>query len=897
MMSEERPDPDALLERVNAEAAAATRGRLRIYFGASAGVGKTFAMLSAARKRLEEHPRDRILVGIIETHGRAETAALLDGLPVLPRKRLVYQGRDYDEFDLDAVLETHPALVLVDELAHSNAPGSRHPKRWQDVDELLDMGIDVWTTLNVQHLDSLNEVVGGITGIRVSETLPDAVLDAADEVMLVDVSADELLARLQAGKVYLPEQAERAAANFFRKGNLIALREIALRRVADRVEDDVQAYREAQSIAPAWRTEAAVLACVEVSHATEVVRATARLAAQLNVEWHAVSVEPAGAAPQAADRQLLFDALRLAAELGAVTAMLGHEDRAQAWADYARDHNITRLVLARAPARWSVSGALRPRLPARLARAMPEADLIVIAPLAGATPSAPTPSAGRPRVPSVSSWKVYAWAALTAIVPVVASAPLVGVLELANIAMFFLLAVLFVGYRFGRGPAVLSAFLNVVAFDFFFVPPRFSFAVSDAQYLVVFAVMLIAGLATGQLTANLRRQARDAREREARVRATFELARQLAGHLHIEQIVETARVSLTRHFDAEVVMLVPDERERLTPVLPTALPSTLDIGIARWSYDRGQAAGLDTDTLPGSSWRFEPMRAPMRVRGVIALKPAHADALKVPEQQRLFETVASLVAIALERVHYVDVAQQATLRVESQRLHNSLLAALSHDLRTPLAAMVGLAETLDRSTAHDARTGDLAHAIAAEARRMNALVANLLDMARLESGSITLRLEWQSIEEVIGSAIESVRAALGARPVRVALPSDCPLVRFDAVLIERVLANLLENAAKYAPAPAEIVIEVDVDDARLNVAVLDTGPGLPAGSEHAVFEKFVRGHPESATSGLGLGLAICRAIVQAHGGGMRAVNRRTGGAALHFWLPRTPPPQGDEVAT
>ena len=893
-MNDARPDPDDLLARVQAEAHAAKRGHLRIYFGASAGVGKTFAMLSAARKRLEERPSTRIAIGIIETHGRSETAALLAGLRVIDRKRIEHLGRVYEEFDLDTVLAERPDLAIVDELAHTNAPGSRHPKRWQDVEELRDAGIDVWTTLNVQHLESLNEVVGGITGIRVAETLPDAVVDSADEIMLVDITADELLARLRAGKVYLPEQAERAAANFFRKGNLIALREIALRRVADRVEDEVQAYRESQSIAPAWKTEAALLACVDRVHAAAVVRATARFASQLNVEWHAVSVDVAsGTRAQTAASKAVFDAMKLAGDLGATTAMLAHDDAAQAWVDYARDHNISRMVVARATQR---SWPWRRPLAERIAHAMPEADLISIAPAqTPQAPERPAPSA-RVRADHAAAWPRYAWASLAAIAPTLLAAPLSGVLELANIVMFFLLAVLFVGYRYGRGPAVLAAFLNVVAFDFFFVPPRFSFAVTDAQYLVVFTVMLATGLATGQLTANLRRQAQDAREREARARAMFELARKLSGHLQIEQIVETTLASLARSFDAEVVLLIPDAADQLRPAARNALPSTLDSGIARWSYDRAQPAGLETDTLPGSPWRFEPMRAPMRVRGVIALKPAQPASLKVPEQERLLETIATLVAIALERVHYVEVAGAATLHVEAQRLHNSLLAALSHDLRTPLAALVGLADTLERTPPGAPRNAELAHAIAVEARRMNALVANLLDMARLETGQITLKNDWQSIEEVIGSALESVRAALDGRAVQVDLPPELPLVRFDAVLIERVLANLLENAAKYAPAPAAISIRVEFDDARLNVAVLDTGPGLPPGSEGSLFEKFVRGQTESATPGLGLGLAICRAIVIAHGGGMRAVNRREGGASFSFWLPRTEAPSMDDAA-
>lgn len=890
-MTDERPDPDAVLARVQAQEASAQRGKLRIYFGASAGVGKTWAMLAAAR-RLQDEGRD-VVVGIVETHGRSETAALLTGLEILARKRIEYRGRAIEEFDLDAALARKPALILVDELAHTNAPGARHPKRWQDVEELLAAGIDVHTTLNVQHLESLNDVVGGITGIRVQETLPDAIIDAADEVLLVDIPAEELIKRLQAGKVYLPEQAERAAANFFRKGNLIALREIALRRVADRVEDDVQAYREARAIGAAWKTEAAVLACLGPAPGGEyLLRSAARMATQLNADWHAVYVEtPRLQRLPQAERTRILASLQLAEQLSATTAVLSGNDAVAALVDYAREHNISRFVVGRPHARilpWQ-----RP-IAQRIARAMPEADVVLVGNPASAARDDGAAARGRERAVQApeANWN-YLWAALVSIAPTLLATPLAGVLELANIAMLFLLAVVIVAVRWGRGPAVLAAVLDVLAFDFFFVPPRLSFAVSDVQYLVVFAVMLAVGLIIGQLTANLRVQARISVQREQRMRALFQLARELSGHLDTAQIVETALGALRNSLHADAILLLPDADDKLVPAQRDAIPSTLDTGIARWAYERARAAGLATDTLPGNAWRYMPLRAPMRVRGVLALRPHNPRMLLIPEQQRLLETFTTLIAIGIERVHYVDVAKDALVRVESERLRNSLLAALSHDLRTPLAALVGLAETLARNTVPAGRDAELAQAIGDEARRMSAFVDNLLDMARLESGEIALRLEWQSIEEVIGSALQSVRATLGERPVRVTLAPGLPLVRFDAVLIERVLANLVENAAKYTPPDSPIEIDARIDDGSLAVAVLDRGPGLPKGRESAIFEKFVRGEPESATRGVGLGLAICRAIIDAHQGTLRASNRSGGGARFAFTLRAEPPPAAE----
>jgi two-component system sensor histidine kinase KdpD len=808
------------------------------------------------------------------------------GPEILPRRSFAVPGMpQLTEFDLDAALARKPALILVDELAHSNVAGSRHPKRWQDVDELLSMGIDVWTTLNVQHLESLNDVVGGITGVRVQETLPDTFFDRADEIVLVDTPADELLARLKAGKVYGEVQAERAAANFFRKGNLMALRELALRRTADRVEDDVQTYRSDRSIDRIWKTESAILCCIGPGGAEHVVRSSALLAQQLAVSWHAVYVEtPALQRLPEARRQRILAAVKLAEELGATTAVLPGGQVATAVIDYARENNLSKLVMGHNRASlWRPAGTLAQQL-GRLAA---DVDLIEIG-VPGMRGGRPEPAAdvtlqvvGRRLKPTGYIVALLACGVGTALV-----VPLTGVLAPANIVMLYLLAVVGVALGYGRGPAVFSALVNVLAFDFFLVPPTLSFAVTDLQYVLTFAVMLAVGLVVGQLTAGLRYQARIARHRERRSHSLFEVARALSGELVVDQVVETASKAIEREFRARVRIYVLSEDDRLTLARGDVDTQGLDPGTARWAFDHRQAAGLGTDTIPGSSWHYLPLNASMRTRGVLAFQPESPRLFAVPEQRRQLETFAALTAIALERVHYVDVAQKATVQIESERLRNSLLSALSHDLRTPLAGLTGLAESLRMTEPSlSAAQHEIAEELVSSAIRMSAQVNNLLDMARFESGEFRLTSSWNSVEEMIGSAVRLSKRVLASRTLKTDVPADLPLVKCDAVLIERVLVNLLENAAKYTPPDAIVEIVAQSVGEEMRVTVVDNGPGIRPGSEQEIFNKFSRGVRESAISGVGLGLAICKAIVEAHGGSISAANRGGRGAAFTFTLP------------
>ncbi|ARN19676.1 DUF4118 domain-containing protein [Piscinibacter gummiphilus] len=888
-----RPDPDHLLARLQEEAVRADRGRFKIFFGASAGVGKTFAMLSAARAARANGVD--VVVGVVETHGRAETQALVDGLERLPPKAVAYRDRTLATFDLDAALARRPQLILMDELAFSNVAGARHPKRWQDVEELLDAGIDVWSTVNVQHLETLNDVVSGITGVQVRETVPDRVFDEADEVVIVDLPPDDLLQRLKEGKVYMPEQAATAVRNFFRKGNLIALRELALRRTADRVDDEMLDYRRSRSVAPVWQTREALLLCIGPDErGDKLVHATARMAAQLGVPWHCIHVETPRLQrlPEAA-RQHVFRLLKLAQESGARTATLAGASLPAAVVKYAHEFNLSRVVLGRDPRRHAPPW--RQTLAEAVGAQGIDLDVIQIAlPERGRH----RPSADRSTAPDAAAGRAvrpYAWSAAVCGLAGLATAPLHAVLEPTNIVMLFLLAVVFVAVRFGRGPAVLAAFLSVGAFDFFYVPPRFTFNVGDAQYLVTFAVMLVVALVIGQLTAGLKFQARVATSREERVRALYEMSRDLSGALVPEQIAGIAARFLKSEFGARVALMLAGPDDRMTTAVPLAdLPTGIEAGVAQWAFDHAEASGLGTHTLPASPLLYLPLKAPMRMRGVLVIEPRDPARLAGPEQRQLLETCASLLAISIERIHYVEVAQSTIVQMESERLRHSLLAAISHDLRTPLAALVSMADTLALTAGEGSgRPAEIAQAMRDAASRMSSQVSNLLDMARLQSGQVHLRRQWLPLEESLGGAIRAVQGVLAPGRVRVRLAGDLPLVHIDPALFERVLCNLLENAAKYAPAGSPIDIGAVVAGDHVRIVVDDQGPGLPPQREEAVFEMFERGRKESATPGVGLGLAICRAIVEAHGGTIRGETRDGGGARFTIDLPRGDPPSLD----
>lgn len=883
----ERPDPDALL----LQQADSHRGKLKIYFGACAGVGKTYAMLQEAQ-RLRAQGLD-VLIGVVETHGREETASLLRGLPVLPRRAT---GRSrHAEFDLDAALARHPAVILMDELAHTNVQGSRHPKRWQDIDELLDAGIDVITTVNVQHLESLNDVVGGVTGIRVRETLPDPFFDSADEIVLVDLPPDDLRQRLKEGKVYVGDRAERAIENFFRKGNLFALRELALRRTADRVDDQMRAWRDQQGRDRVWHTRDAILLCIGDDTGSEkLVRTAARLAARLGSEWHAVYVEtPRLNRLPEARRRAILKTLQLAQELGAETATLSDPDEAQAVLRYAREHNLGKIVTGRRPLRrWH-----RDSFATRLGKLGPDLDLLVVA---LDEPVGDAPALADARVTG-DRWRLplrgVLMALLLCIVVTAAGRWLLAGFDTANGVMIYLLAVVIIALRYGRWPSVIATVMNILAFDLFFVAPTGTVAVSDLQYLVTFAVMLAVGVIVGNLTAGVRYQARVARYREQRARHLYEMAKSLGSALTPEDIAATSQRVIEVTLQARSLLLLPDEQGELVATGVATPGSEPDRAIARWSYSKGQPAGAGTDTLPAVPYQILPLKSGAHCRGLLVVEPQNLRQLMIPEQQRLVETFTVLIANALERMALSQSEAASRLAAEREQLRNALLSALSHDLRTPLTVLFGQAEMLMLDLAsEESKYVTQANQIREQTLSTIRLVSNMLDMARIQSGGLNLREEWLALDEVIGGALSSMAPSLKGQGVALDLPSELVLIKGDSALLERVLTNLIENSLKYAGNSAQRGIRAWRDGERLEVAVWDNGPGIADKDLTRIFDKFARGDKESSVPGVGLGLAICKTIVESHGGRIWAENRIEGGVAFRLSLPLPPAPEISEEA-
>jgi two-component system sensor histidine kinase KdpD len=877
-MPGDRPDPDALLERVQRLEAASRRGRLKVFFGATAGVGKTYAMLEAARRE-RAAGRDTV-VGLCETHGRADAAALLEGFEVLPKKKLEYRGHALEELDLDRAIARRPSLLLVDELAHTNVPGARHEKRWQDVRELCDAGIEVWTTLNVQHLESLNDVIAQITGVRVRETLPDAVFEEADEVELVDLPPEVLIERLREGKVYLAAQAKLAEEGFFRRGNLLALRELALRRTAEQIDADVLEYRRDQGIEQTWAVAEHILVCVGPSPlSATLVRAGRRMAFGLRAKLTVATVETPGTRLSAADRARVARHLRLAEQLGAEVVGLHGERISSALLTHARSSNVTRIVIGKPThPRWR--DVLFGSLLDEVVRGSGDIDVHVISGEEGEEPGAPE---RRPAPPQGARGYVAA----TLVVGLTTALDLLVYrgFELSDVAMVYVLGIVVVASRFGRGPSATAAALSVLAFDFAFVPPRFTFAVSDYRYFLTFATMLIVGLVVSSLTLRVRRQAESASAREHHTAALYALTRELAGARSVRAIAQVAVRDAGAAFGARVAVLLPDGAGHVRP-LPD-LEGALELDeretvVASWAFEHGEPAGLGTSTLPAAKALHSPLVSAYQVVGVLSIQPT-TDTPVLAERRQLLDAFCHKTAMALERARLLEEGHAARLRAERESLRNALLSSVSHDLRTPLAAITGAASTLleDDTAPLDVRR-EMLQTVFDEADRLNRLVGNLLDMTRLEAGDLRVKKEWMSLEEVIGTALHRLERTLHGRPVAVDLPADLPLVAIDGRLVGQVFVNLLENAAKHTPQGTPIEIAARASDKDVCVEISDRGPGVDAGEEERVFEKFYRAR---GTAGTGLGLAIARGVVIAHGGRIEALARDGGGATFRFTLP------------
>ena len=877
-----RPDPDALLARVQEEERRQERGRLQIFLGYAAGVGKTYAMLQAAQQRRAEGVD--VVVGYVETHGRLETDALLTGLEVVPRRVVPYRGTTLSELDLDGVLARRPKLVLVDEYAHSNAPGGRHPKRYQDVQELLASGIDVYTTLNIQHLESLKDAVAQVTGITVRETIPDSALDEAAEIKLVDLPPDELIQRLREGKVYIGDQAARAVDRFFRKGNLTALREMALRRAAQRVDDQMLAYMQTRAIPGPWPAGDRLLVCIGPNPLGErLVRSTRRLADDLGAEWVAIYVETSAYARLTEDqRNQVARTLRLAEELGAEVVTLPGNSVAETVLEYARRRNVTKIIVGKSlQPKWREW--LRGSVVQQLIRTSGALDVFVIN---NESVAAPPPDRRNwyPHRP----WRRYLGGALLVLGATLLGAPISLHFSPTNLVMLYLVAVVIAAVYFGRGPAILASVLAVLAFDFFFVPPRLTFVVFDTEYILTFIGLFLVSLVISTLAVQAREQTMVARHRETETAELYALSRDLAGAVGTPDIIQLVLRHIEMTFARQAVILLPRDGRLASPVETPIHLETDEEAVADWVYRRGEPAGRHTNTLPAADLRYLPLRTTHGTIGVLGIaKPDQPDTFMSPEQLRLMDAFASQAALALDRASFAEQARQTEVLKATEQLQTALLNSISHDLRTPLVSITGALTSLeeDEAAIDPATRKVLIETAREEAERLNRLVGNLLDMTRLESGAMKLRLEPSDAQDVIGSALAQLETRLGTRQVVVQIHEDLPLVPMDFVLISQVLVNLLDNALKYSPADSPIEVRAQVAGRYLEIEVEDRGVGIPAEDLTRVFDKFYRVRRPGSVSGTGLGLSICQGIVQAHRGFIAAENRPGGGTIITVALP------------
>jgi two-component system sensor histidine kinase KdpD len=881
-----RASPDALLSLAGREG----RGRLRVFLGAAPGVGKTFAMLQAA-KAARQSGRD-VVVGLVETHGRRETEALLDGLEVLARKIVPYRGRLVAAFDLEAALARRPSLLIVDEYAHSNIPGSRHPKRWQDVEDLLAAGIDVWTTLNIQHVESLNDVVQRITGILVRETVPDTALQEADDIVLVDLPPDELLKRLAEGKVYVADTAARAAQNFFRPSNLTALRELALRRLASHVDRDLVEHMQGGAIAGPWAAGERILVCVGPDEAAaSVIRHAKRIADLLAAPWFAVTVERPSARVEAASRSRLDEALRLAESLGAETRALVGTDLPTEILTFARFENVTQIVVGRAqPARFAF---LRRRsLSEALVRG---ADGIAVQVVT--TPDAVRAASRWRRLPPFGRpFGGYLVAAAGVALATLVGQGLTRVVALPNVSMLFLLAVVVPAILFGVWPAILASVLSFLAYNFFFIGPVYTFTVAQPHELLALLVFLLIAVSISAVAGSAREQARLAVQRVRATRRLYEFTRRLSA-LAGEQGVAEAAASAMQTMMARGIVILLERGGELLPVASWPPEDSLDTAsatAARWTFDRGEAAGADTATLPSAPWLFLPLNASRGRLGVVGVEAAADGAPIDSERRALLDTLIEQTAIALDRATLAREITAARSAAETERVRNILLASISHDFRTPLASILGAATSLidyGPRLSEEARR-DLLAQVKEEAEQLETMVRNLLSMTRLEAGGLELRRDWADLGEIAGRVVAQARRRGAPQTIAVEIAHDLPLVRVDASLVEQALANVVGNAVKYAGETAAVAVAVSREGREALLAVADDGPGIaPAVLPH-VFEKFVRADRGEGDGGegVGLGLAIAKGIVEAHGGRVAAESPVSGrrGTRITLALPIDP---------
>lgn len=872
---ERRPSADALLE---AEARR-HEGRLKVFLGAAPGVGKTFSTLTVAQERRREQVD--VIVGIVETHGRAETEKLLEGLEVMPRRSVAYKGRRLEEMDLDAILARRPRLVLVDELAHANAPGSRHPKRYLDVEELLAAGIDVFTTLNIQHVESLNDVVASITRIRVRETVPDSILDRADEIELVDLTPEDLIQRLKDGKVYVPRQAERAIQHYFLPGNLTALRELALRCTAERVDEQMVKYMRRHAIAGPWAAGERVLVAIRGEpESVGLVRHARRVADRLRAPWAAIHVETArNLRISASERERITEALGLAERLGAEAVTIPGQNVAETILEYARANNFTHIIIAK-PRRYRWATAIWGSVTDHLLRHAGEISVHVIA----AKETKPQPKKWFEPGEAV---RPQAWAGSLGFVAaaVVLAMLLHEFAGIADVAEVFLTAVLAAAVTYGLWPSLLACLASVLAFNFFFLPPLYTFTISDPANIVSLFFFTIVALIASQLAARVRAQAVVARGRARTTEELYAFSRKLAVAVTLDDLLWATCHQIARMLKVGVVLLLADGKELRVRAgyPPEDRLDDADLAAAIWSWQHNHEAGRGADTLPGARRLFVPIETGRGVLGVLGLDRDAPGTLLGPDERRLLDALLGQAALAIERIMLASDLDQARLAAESERLRTALLTSISHDLKTPLATILGSATSLTaEGAALEPRIeAELLGLIRDEAERLNRFIDNLLDMTRLEAGSLEPNRVATDFADAIGTALARAERILARHEVEVAIGSDLPLLQLDGVLLEHVLLNLLENAAKYAPSGSKIEISAERKDGLVRIVVRDEGPGIPAEDLERIFEKFYRvRRADRGPAGTGLGLAISRGFVEAMGGTIGAANRANRSGAV-----------------
>ena len=869
------------------------RGRLKIFLGAAPGVGKTYEMLLAAQARR----RDGIdvVVGVVEAHGRRETEALLEGLEVIPRQQVEYKGHLLAEMDLDAILKRRPQLVLVDELAHTNAPGSRHPKRYLDVEEIIAAGIDVFATLNIQHVESLNDVVARITRIRVRETVPDSILDQADDIEVIDLSPEDLIKRLREGKVYVPQQAERAIRHYFSPGNLTALRELALRRTAQRVDEQLLSHMRAHAIAGPWAAGERVLVCVSEAPSTAgLIRYARRVADRMQVPWTAIYVETARTQRLAdAERDRIADFLRLAERLGASTMTIPGRNIAEEVVAYATANNITQIVIGKSSrSRWFelVHGSVVHEL----VRKTGEISVHVIS----ADDSETVPPKSVQTHPGIEPFRVEPYLGSAAAVAIALGIGLLlkQFIDVQSISLIFLTAVLASAIAWGLWPSLFTVIAGVLAYNFFFIPPLYTFSVGDPENVLALFFFLIVAVIVSNLTARTRTQVVTARLRAKTTAELYAFSRKVAGIGDLDDLLWATAYQISSMLKVRTVLLMPakegDGLDVASGYPPEDQLDSADMAAARWTWEHNRPAGRGADTLPGGKRLFLPLRTESGPVGVLGIDRDMPGPLLTPDERRLLDALCDQGAVAIERIALAKGLDEARVLAETERLRAALLTSISHDLRTPLASILGTVSSLrsfpERYGA--AEREELLTTLQDEAERLNRFVSNLLDMTRIESGAIELKLELLDVTEIVGAALQRAGNVLAGHRVEVAIEPELPMLRLDAVLFEQVLFNLLDNAAKYSSAGSRIDIRASRDGELVEIEVVDEGPGIPPADFERIFDKFYRVHAQDRRrAGTGLGLAICRGFIEALGGWIVARNRRDrSGAVLTIRMPVVP---------